>query len=55
MNMERFNVKKLKEGAVKNSIRFTALENFEDNGYMNRAWGTTKEHNNFGQSMYWSL
>jgi hypothetical protein len=43
MDMERFNLKKLNEGEVKEQYqvtiknRFSALENLEDNGDINRA------------------
>jgi hypothetical protein len=48
--MERFNVKKLKEGDVKEhyqvTIRnmFAALENLEDSGDINRAWDNIREN-----------
>jgi hypothetical protein len=44
MDMERFNLKKLNEGELKEQYqvtiknRFSALENLEDNGDINRAW-----------------
>jgi glycine betaine/choline ABC-type transport system substrate-binding protein len=44
IDMEKFNVKKLNEGAVKDQYqvtirnKFAALENLEDSGDINRAW-----------------
>jgi hypothetical protein len=44
MDMDRFNLKKLHEGEVKEQYqvaiknRFSALENLENNGDINRAW-----------------
>jgi uncharacterized FlaG/YvyC family protein len=44
MGMDRFNLKKLNEGEVKEQHqvtiknRFSALENLEDNGDINKAW-----------------
>jgi predicted secreted Zn-dependent protease len=50
MNMDRFNVKKLNEGEVKEQFqvtiknRFTALEIVEDNEDFNRVWDTIREN-----------
>jgi hypothetical protein len=50
MDMERFNLKKLNEGEVKEQYqvtiknRFSALENLEVNGDINRAWDTITEN-----------
>jgi hypothetical protein len=50
MDMARFNLKKLNEGEVKEQYqvtiknRFSALENSEDNGDINRAWDTVTEN-----------
>jgi hypothetical protein len=50
MDMERFNLKKLNEGEVKEQYqvtiknRFSALENLEDNGDINTAWGAVREN-----------
>jgi hypothetical protein len=49
MDMDRFNLKKLNEGGVKEQYRvanrrFSALENFESNGDINRAWDTIREN-----------
>jgi hypothetical protein len=52
VDMDRFNLKKLNEGEVKESIRlqsktdFSALENLEDNGDINRAWDAIRENIN---------
>jgi hypothetical protein len=57
--MERFNVKKLNEEEVKEQYEvtvknnFAAVENLDDNGYINRTWGI--DHKNFGQREYQSL
>jgi hypothetical protein len=51
---ERFNVKKLKEGDVKEQYqltirnKFSAMENLEENGDINRARDNIREHQNFG-------
>jgi hypothetical protein len=48
--MERFNLKKLNEGDVKEQYqlkirnRFAALENLEDIGDTNRAWDNIREN-----------
>jgi hypothetical protein len=48
--MERFNVKKLNEGGVKEQYqvtirnKFVALENLEDSGDINRAWDSIREN-----------
>jgi hypothetical protein len=48
--MDRLNVKKLNEGEVKEQYqvtiknRFSALENLEDNGDINRVWDTIREN-----------
>jgi hypothetical protein len=50
MDMDRFNLKKLNEGKVKERYqvtiknRFSALENLEDNGDINRAWDAIREN-----------
>jgi hypothetical protein len=50
IDTERCNLKKLKEGDVKEQYQVTirnesaALENLEDNGDINRAWGNIKEN-----------
>jgi DNA repair ATPase RecN len=50
MDMVRFNLKKLKEGEVKEQYqvkiknRFSALENLEVNGDISRAWDAIKEN-----------
>jgi hypothetical protein len=50
MDMDRFNLKKLNEGEVKEQYqvtiknRFSALENLEDNGDINRAWDAIREN-----------
>jgi hypothetical protein len=47
---ERFNVKKLNEGDVKEQYqvairnKFAALENLEDNGDSNRAWDNIRKN-----------
>jgi hypothetical protein len=52
MNMDRFNVKKLNEGEVKEQYqvtiknRFSALENLEDKGGINRVWDAIRENIN---------
>jgi hypothetical protein len=49
IDMEKFNVKKLNEGDVKEQYQittrknFAALENLEDNGDINRAWDSIRE------------
>jgi hypothetical protein len=53
MNMNRFNVKKLNVGDVKEQCqvtiknRFSALENLEDNVDNNRAWDAIRENIKF--------
>jgi hypothetical protein len=49
MDMDRFNLKKLNEGEVRDQYqvktvknRFSALENLEDNGDINRAWNAIR-------------
>jgi hypothetical protein len=56
IDTERFNVKKLKKGDVKEQYqvtirnKFVALENLEDRGDINRAWDKIrKKHQNFCQ------
>jgi hypothetical protein len=50
MDVERFNLKQLNDGEVKEQYRvtiknkFAALENLDDNGDINRAWGTIREN-----------
>jgi hypothetical protein len=50
IDTERFNVKKLNEGDVKDQYQvtirnmFAALENLEDNGDINRAWDNIREN-----------
>jgi hypothetical protein len=50
MDMDRFNLKKLNEGEVKEQYqvttknRFSALENLEGNGDINRAWDAIREN-----------
>jgi uncharacterized FlaG/YvyC family protein len=50
MNVDRFNQKQLNEEEVKDQYqvtiknKFAALENLDDNGDMNRAWETIREH-----------
>jgi hypothetical protein len=50
MDMDRFNLKKLNEGEVKEQYqvtiknRFSALENLEDNGDICRAWDAIREN-----------
>jgi hypothetical protein len=50
MDMDRFNLKKLNKGEVKQQYqvtiknRFSALENLKDNGDINRAWDTITEN-----------
>jgi hypothetical protein len=50
MAMDRFNLKKLNEGEIKEQYqvtiknRFSALENLEDNGDINRAWDAIREN-----------
>jgi hypothetical protein len=50
MDMNRFNLKKLNEGEVKEQYqvtiknRFSALENLEDNGDINRAYDAIREN-----------
>jgi hypothetical protein len=57
MDMERFNLKKLNEGEVKEQYqvtiknRFSALENLEDNGDINRAWDGIRENINISAKM----
>jgi hypothetical protein len=52
VDTERFNVKKLNEQNVKEQYqvtirnRFTALENLEDSGDINRAWNNIREYIN---------
>jgi hypothetical protein len=49
MDMDRFNLKKLNDGDVKEEYqvtirnRFLALENLNDNGDINRAWDVIRE------------
>jgi uncharacterized FlaG/YvyC family protein len=50
VDSERFNVKKLNEGEVKEQYqitirnKFAALENLENNGNINRAWDNIREN-----------
>jgi hypothetical protein len=50
MGMERFNLKQLNEEEVKEQYqvtiknKFAALENLDDNGDINKAWGTIREN-----------
>jgi uncharacterized FlaG/YvyC family protein len=50
IDTERFNVKKLNEGDVKEQYqvtirnKFAALENLEDSGDINRAWDNIREN-----------
>jgi hypothetical protein len=50
MVVDRFNLKKLNEGEVKEQYqitiknRFSALENLEDNGEINRTWDAIREN-----------
>jgi hypothetical protein len=50
VDMERFNVKKLNEGVIKEQYqvtirnKFAALENLEDSGDINRAWNNIREN-----------
>jgi hypothetical protein len=50
MDMDRFNLRKLNEGEVKEhhqvtiKNRFSALEKLEDNGDINRAWDAIREN-----------
>jgi hypothetical protein len=50
INTERFNVKKLNEGDVKEQYqviirnKFAALENLEDSRDINRTWDTIREN-----------
>jgi uncharacterized FlaG/YvyC family protein len=50
MDMHRLNLKKLNEGEVKEQYqitiknRFSALENLEDNGEINRTWDAIREN-----------
>jgi hypothetical protein len=50
MDMERFNLKQLNEEEVKEQYqitiknRFSALENLEDNGDINRAWDAIRDN-----------
>jgi DNA repair ATPase RecN len=50
IDMERFNVKKLNKGDVKEKYqvtitnKFAALKNFEDSGDINRAWDNIREN-----------
>jgi hypothetical protein len=52
MAMDRFNLKKLNEGEIKEQYhvtiknRFSVLENLEDNGDINRAWDAIRENIN---------
>jgi hypothetical protein len=52
VDTERFNVKKLDEGDVKEQYqvtlrnKFPALENLEDSGDINRAWDNIRENIN---------
>jgi hypothetical protein len=52
MDMERFNLKELNEGGVKEQYQvtirntFAALENLEDSGDINRAWDNIRENIN---------
>jgi hypothetical protein len=52
MDMERFNLKQLNEEEVKEQYQdtlkntFSALENLDDNGDINRAWDTTRKNIN---------
>jgi hypothetical protein len=55
VDTERFNVKKLNEGEVKEQRQVTirnksaALENLEDSGAINGAWDNIREHQKFCQ------
>jgi hypothetical protein len=49
MDVDRFNLKKLNEGELREQYqvktvknRFSALENLEDNGDINRAWNAIR-------------
>jgi hypothetical protein len=50
MHMERFNLKQLNEEEIKEEYqvtikyKYTALENLDDNGDINRAWDTIREN-----------
>jgi hypothetical protein len=50
MDVERFNLKQLNEEEVKEQYqvtiknKFAALENFDDNGDINKAWETIREN-----------
>jgi hypothetical protein len=50
MDMDRLNLKKLNEDEVKEQYqvtlknRFSALQNLEDNGDINRAWDAVREN-----------
>jgi hypothetical protein len=61
MDIDRFNLNKLNEGEVKEQYqvtiknRFSALENSEDNGDINRACEREREYKNFCQRVYRSL
>jgi hypothetical protein len=54
MGMERFNLKKLNEGKLKNNIRLQSQASLQlwktlrIMGDINRAWDTIREHQNFG-------
>jgi hypothetical protein len=60
-DMERFILKQLNEEEVKGQYqvtiknKFAALENLDDDGDINRAWDTIREHQNFGQREYRAL
>jgi glycine betaine/choline ABC-type transport system substrate-binding protein len=50
MDVERFNLKQLNEGEVKEQYqvtiknKFAALENLDDNGDINRVWETIRDN-----------
>jgi hypothetical protein len=60
MDMDRFNLKKLNEGEVKEWYQVTikkisAVENLEDNGDINRAWDAIRENIKISARVYRSL
>jgi hypothetical protein len=61
LDVERFNLKQLNEGKVKEQYpvtiknKFAALINLDDNRDINSAWETIREHKNFGQREYRAL
>jgi hypothetical protein len=61
MDVDRFNLKQLNEEEVKEQYqvtiknKFAALENLDDNGDVNRARETIREHTNFCQEEYQAL